>query len=262
MAESTEDLYRRLDAAVGPGFRERLLDKGLARGLLWRDGELPAGAPQFSSSLTEDLLDYAYTIMAIAVRLRARNATLPILERAFLVAGEAIEAAVHRGNAGSDRGFHRASAAVAFHLAGYSARAYSMLPSGIDDENLAPTEKAVVHLLRRKLEEMHLSFSVWLLDKGNDDEQIAYRLENEKDFYEEDAVNIVLTTSFMRGLALFDHAVTTGEAESAAAAKKQLVNTAEAALDLHAVSHWWSSTLASHLIEELWDLSFTKRSRP
>ena len=87
MAESTEELQSRLKMAVAPGFRERLLDKGLARSLIWRDGILPTGSPSFPDSLTEDLLDYAHTVMAVALRLRTREADAPILERAFLVAG-------------------------------------------------------------------------------------------------------------------------------------------------------------------------------
>ncbi len=255
MAESTAELQRRLEAAVVPGFRERLLDKGLARGLIWRDGELPADAPPFPGALTEDLLDYAHTLLAMSVRLRARKVTSRTLERAFLVAGEAIEAAVHRGSRGPTRGFHRVSAAVAFHLAGYSARAYSMLPAGSEADNLAPAEKVLVHLLRRKLEDMHAAFSVWLLDSGHDDASTADRLRDDEDFDDVDAAHTILTTSFMRGLALFDHAITTGAFESAAAAKGQLITTAEAARDLHAVSHWWTATLACHLIDELWQLS-------
>ena len=117
MAESAVDLQRRLEVAVAPGFRGRLLDRGLARGLIWRDGKLPVGAPQFSSSLTEDLLDYAHAVLAMSVRLRAQKVSLTVLEQAFLVAGEAIEAAIHRGAERPDRGFHRVCAAVAFHLA-------------------------------------------------------------------------------------------------------------------------------------------------
>ena len=61
--------------------------------------------------------------------------------------------------------------------------------------------------------------------------------------------------SLMRGLALFDHAIMTGETQSAALAKRQFLRTAAVAGDLHAVSHWWTATLASHLIDELWDLN-------
>ena len=47
MAESVEQLAERIATATQPGFRERLLDKGLARGMIWRDGVLPAGSPAF-----------------------------------------------------------------------------------------------------------------------------------------------------------------------------------------------------------------------
>lgn len=259
MAESIQDIERRLEIAVAPGFRERLLDKGLARGLIWRDGELPADAPLFPPSLTEDLLDYAHTVMAMSLRLRSLEVASRILERAFLVAGESIEAAIHHGDDRSDQAFHRVTAAVAFHLGGYSARAYSMLPEGREAYNLAPTEKALVQLLRRKLDEMHVLCATWLLDAENNDDRIADRLRNDEGFDEVDAAHTLLTTSFMRGLALFDHAITAGSSESAADAKAQMIETSEAARDLNAVSHWWTATLASHLVDDLWQLSLYRQ---
>ena len=256
MAESTTELQRRLAATTLPGFRGRLVDRGLARGLIWREGVLPPGAPPFQESLTEDLLDYAHGVLAMALRLRSENAEAPELERAFLIAGEAIEAAVHRGEAGrADRGFNRLSAAVAFHLGRYAARAYSMLPNVVDHENLAPNETALVHLLRRSLDKMHTAVVSWLLDEEQQDAQIAQRLRTDPKFDETDAINAILTTSFMRGLALFDHAIATGEEASALAAEHRLLLTAQAAKDMHAVSHWWTCILSSQLIDELWRVS-------
>ncbi len=256
MAETADELSRRLRDAVVPGARTRLLDRGLARGLIWRDGKLPEGAPEFSESLSEDLLDYGHTVMALALRLRAAGAPDPrVLERAFLVAGEAIEAAVHKGEDRPDRGFHRVTAAVAFHLARYASRAFSMLPEGTEAQNLAPTEAALVDLLRRRLDELHGTFSRWLLDGANADDAVAARLENDIDFDEADAVHSVLTTSFMRGLALFDHALTTGLPHAAKAARERLFATAGVARDLNAVSHWWTAMLAAHLVDELWEMS-------
>jgi hypothetical protein len=256
MVESAADLQKSLEEAIVPQFGDRLLDKGLARGLIWSDGTLPEGAPAFSEGLTEDLLDYAHTILAMALRLRSYDPKNPTVLRAFLVAGEAIEAAVHHGDAGRpDSGFNRVSAAVAFHLARYAARAYSVLPNRVDRENLSPTESVLVQLLRRYLDKMHGDIVTWLLNDEHQDMWIASRLRNEEDFDETDAIHMVLTGSFMRGLALFDHALTTGETKSAMEAKRRLVATAEAAGDLHAVSHWWTSTLASHLIDDLWHVS-------
>jgi len=260
MAETVAELSSRLQVVVEPGVRGRLLDKGLARGLIWRDGDLPDGAPEFSEGLSDDLLDYAHAVMAMALRLRASQQGEPkLLDRAFLVAGEAIEAAVHRGEDRIDRGFHRVTAAVAFHLGRYAARAFSMVPAATDTQNLAPTEAALVQLLRRRLDELHKAFSEWLLDPANADEAVATKLQQDDDFDQADAVHSILTTSFMRGLALFDHALTTGDAEVADQARARLFATARAAQDLNAVSHWWTATLAAHLVDELWSMSLHRQ---
>src|SRR5438445_1698277 len=108
MPENSTELQTRLADATRTGFRERLLDRGLDRGLIWRDGQLPLGAPPFADSLTDDLLDYAHTIFLMAIQLHAKKPENPVLQQAFLIAGEAIEAAVHRGNESrEDRGFNR-----------------------------------------------------------------------------------------------------------------------------------------------------------
>jgi hypothetical protein len=254
MAESVERLADRLGTATQPGFRERLLDKGLARGMIWRDGVMPPGSPAFPDGLTEDLLDYAHSVLNMALRLRSMNPEAN-LERPFLVAGEAIEAAIHRGADGHEGGFHRVSAAVAFHLARYSARAYSMLPTGAGATNLAPTETALVQLLRRKLDDLHQLYASWLLDEEHSDDRVAERLREDEEFDAADACGEVIVSAFMRALALFDHAITTGEDGSAVAAKKLLQRAADTAGDVHAVSHWWATTLALHLLDELWGLS-------
>jgi hypothetical protein len=262
MAETAGALEHRLTTATRAGFRGRLLDRGLARGLIWNSGKLPAGSPTFIPTLTEDLLDYAHTIIAMAVRLRGLDPNAAILERAFLVAAEAIEAAIHRGEGGQHAGFHRVSAAVAFHLARYSARAYSILPIEIEENNLAPTERALVQLLRRQLDAMHQLVASWLLDDQHTDDAIASRIETDAEFDESDAIHSMLTTAFMKGLALFDHAIVTGSNDSANAARAQLLGTASEASALNSVSHWWTATLAAQLVDELWRLSLHQRIAP
>ena len=261
MAESTIELQNRLNDSIQPEFRGRLLARGLARGLIWRNGILPQGAPLFSDRLTEDLLDYAYTVLAMALRLRsAEGVDRQILQQAFLVAGESIEAAVHHGDPERiDHGFNRVSSAVAFHLAGYAALAYSMLPASENGENLAPTERALVQLLRRSLDDMHADVAAWLLDEEHQDERIAQRLHDDADFDETDAIHMVLTGAFMRGLAFFDQATMTGEEESATEARRLMHLTAESAEDMHAVSHWWTATMAYHLIDDLWKMSLHRQ---
>ena len=223
--------------------------------MIWRDGVLPPDAPSFPNSLTADLLDYAHTVIALALRLRAADRSAQVLERAFLTAAEAIEAAVHRAEVTNDTAFHRVSSAIAFHLAGYAARAYSMLPSASDRANLAPTEAVLVQLLRRKFDTMYDLLASWLLDPQNRDPQVAERLSGASDFHAADACHVVMTTSFMRALALFDHGVLTGEPDSVDRCKGALTATAEAARDLNAVTHWWTASLTWHLLDDLWQLA-------
>ena len=256
MVSEQTNLAELLQEAIDPTFRNRLLDRGVARGLIWRNGSLPDGAPNFADSLTEDLLDYACSVMSMALRLRSIEQNDQTARQALLVAGECIQAAVHRGDANSpDQGFHRVSAAVAFYLAGYSAMAYSIVPVNASESNLAPTEAALVHLFRRNLEQMRLLFSSWLRNENNLDEAVSVRLSEDPDFDRDDAVHLLITTSFMRALALFDHAVSIGDSESAESAGNLLRTAADVAGQLNFVSHWWTCTLASHLIDDLWGLS-------
>jgi hypothetical protein len=60
MATTVEELQDSITRAVAAGFRGRLLDRGEARSMIWRDGQLPVGAPPFAASLSYDLNSYAY----------------------------------------------------------------------------------------------------------------------------------------------------------------------------------------------------------
>lgn len=249
-----------LKQAVAPGFRGRLLDRGIARGLIWSGGKLPEGAPDFADSLTEDLLDYAYAVMSIALQVRSEDRNDETAKAAFLAAGEAIQAVVHRGDDQlPDRGFHRINAGIAFHLAGYSAMAYSMVPDQVDGSNLAPTEGALLMLFRRSLPELRNLFSNWLRNDGNLDHGVSIRLRDYDDFNAEDAAHHLITTAFMRGLAWFDHAISVGQSEAADSGLDILRNAAEVAGQLGFVNHWWTCTLAAHLVDDLWDLSLHQR---
>ncbi len=255
MPETTDQLRQRLAASIRPGVRDRLLDKGRARGMIWRDGLLPPDAPAFPSDLTEDLLDYAHTVIALALRLRTVEADATVLEPASLTAAEAIEAAVHRSEVTDDTAFHRVSSAVAFHLARYAARAYSVLPPVGEQANLAPTETVLVQLLRRQLDEMHELFASWLLDPQNQDAQIAERLASAGAFEAVDAGDAVMTTSYMKAIALFDYGLQSGEPDFVEQCRLQLTVTADAARDLNAVTHWWTASLTWHLVDDLWRLA-------
>src|SRR5580704_1967387 len=104
MARDPDAINEVLARLVQPAARGRLLALGLARGMIWRDGLVPDGAPAAlnSLSLTADLLDFGYGVLALALELRdanlARGENQFDTREAFRVAAEAIESAVRRGD--------------------------------------------------------------------------------------------------------------------------------------------------------------------
>ncbi len=68
MPETAEQLLDRLRKLTLPGIRGRLFARGLARGMIWRNGVVPAEGPEFAATLTNDLLDHAYGILGLALR--------------------------------------------------------------------------------------------------------------------------------------------------------------------------------------------------
>ncbi len=55
--------------AAAAGFRGRLIARGQARAMIWRDGVLPPDAPAFSPQLSFDLHSYAYGLLGLGLRL-------------------------------------------------------------------------------------------------------------------------------------------------------------------------------------------------
>lgn len=251
-----EDLARtaeRLANLLSPGVRENLIPRGLARELIWQNGKLPFGAPNFAAQLSDDLLDYGYTLLRQALVLYEASEQVALARTAFERAAEAIEAVVRNGDpADLERGFHKLVAACAYHLARFAARSYSLLPT-LDNLNLAPAELGLAYLLRRSLSNLRQSSEQWLEDTRYSDAQIAGRLVAEEDSLDlEDIFQLGLTSSFLKALATFDFALTTGSEDLATGAVQALAECEEAAAELNVVTSWWVSKLAKNLVADLW----------
>ncbi len=114
--------------AAAAGFRGRLIARGQARAMIWRDGVLPPDAPAFSPQLSFDLHSYAYGLLGLGLRLLELDGDQNQARTAFEQAATALEAVMAKGNRGeADRDFHFVMAAASYHLAHLSARAYSLL---------------------------------------------------------------------------------------------------------------------------------------
>ncbi len=262
MAHTPEEIRRSLDRYLGPDFRGRLRARGIARGIVWNDGIVPEGSPAFPTALSADLLDFGYVVLALALELRDANATRSRDERfetadAFEVAAEAIEAVVRRGDpTDGDQGRHLVVAAAAFHLAGYAARSFSLLPTTALAKNLASSERALAFLLRRDLQELRSLIVDWLERGNHSDEAVAARIADEDDdFGVENAVVLALTTTYFRALGVADTALLTGDRRGYEAAVEALRALIEGAADVGNVPAWWVATLTVHLLGDLWNQS-------
>lgn len=262
MARDPDAIAASLARLIEPRARGRLIARGLARGMIWRGGVVPAGGPEFSATLTHDLLDFGYGVLALALELRDANRTRErsapfATQDAFRVAAEAIESAARRGDPGHlDQGRHLVVSAAAFHLAGYAARSYCLLPSPVLDGNLASTELALGLLLRGDLRSLRTHIARWLSAPQHTDDAVAARLANEEDeFGPDDVVAIALAAAYHRALGLAESALQLGERtlhdDSTAALAEVVSNAAEA----RNVPAWWVATLTLHLVRDLWDQS-------
>jgi len=264
MARNPQAISSALAELVEPQARGRLLALGLARGMVWKDGVIPDGVPERlrSDSLTPDLLDFGYGILALALELRDANRERESDQRfetneAFRVAAEAIESAVRRGDPNQgDQGRHLVVSAAAFHLAGYAARSFSLLPKPALDKNLASNERALGLLLRRDMAELRAHIIRWYTNPDHNDESIVARLLDENDqFGPEDAAVLALFTSYHRGLGLADSALLSGNREQFNEAIEGIQAVIFSAAQIGNIPAWWVSTLTLHLLRDLWDQS-------
>ncbi|MEW8051960.1 MAG: DEAD/DEAH box helicase, partial [Candidatus Thiodiazotropha sp.] len=233
--------------------------------MIWRNGILPDGAPEFASTLSHDLVSYGDTLMSLAMRILEQQGNESLARSAFAHAGEAIEAVVSKGDPDNpQRGFLRLLAASAFHLAHFSARAFSMLVSAINNGNLSMTERALALLILRSLNELESEITGWRLGGAASDGLLIAEINAAVDGTDEledaepvlDALDKALTDTLFSGLGNFLVALQRGEQTLVDAARAELRKGLDVAGALNMVPQWWFFRLAIHLIEDLWKSSF------
>lgn len=257
--ETIDSLVAKVNALTAVGHRGRLLARGLARGMIWRDGVLPPDSPNFGPMLSTDLLDHGFRLLdsALALRELSQGNTHP--DHAFRVAGEAIESAVRRGDSSDPQhGFHLTCAAASFHIGHYSARAFCLLRGDLDRLNLSSPERLLVLLMRRQLSQLTDECLRWLEDGQHTDDGLAALLkQNEAGL--EDAVFVSLTKNFCHAIAEFEFALETGQSSLVDASIARLTSGLAAAAEFGHIPVWWMYRLAHHLLGDLWDQSYHHR---
>src|SRR5690606_24374716 len=113
---------------LDPEFRGRLIDRGLARSMIWENGILPENASDFSDELTYDLLSYGYSLLSLAIKSIENKASENLRNQAFEKAATALMTVIYNGETNYTKfSFHTLMCASAYHLAHYSAKSYSLL---------------------------------------------------------------------------------------------------------------------------------------
>ena len=250
-----EELTQFLNTAIAEKNTNRLLYRGEAWSLMREEGILPTYAPNFGVTIETDLADYGFALLWGAMNLRAKSGQPELINKAFEQAAKAFESLVRNGVPHAlDRGFFLTLAASAYHLAGFSAVAYSLLNEISDNLNTSPCEMAIRHLILRDI----LKFSNFIREQLEKEDYGDKKLsdaiiENVKDI--DEVVSIILNSTIFRGLAYFEFSLETGDHVLIEKAKKLLRAANKLANNAQNVPFWWISKLCFHLIDDLWHQS-------
>ncbi len=251
--ETSDELQAFLTRATQDGVWGRLLDRGAAWSIMRQAGVLPEDAPPLGEQIDIDLAEHGFSILRAALSLRELDGTSALCQRAFERAGNAFESLVRNGAPeAEERGFYRTIAGAAYHLAGYSAIAYSLFgEQQVSDLNANAAEAALILLILRDLDSLRTYVKSQLLDEDNDDASVSALLED-GEIDSDEAISIVLNTVVCRALAFFDFALQTGEVSLLDTAKKLLDTALDLADAAASVSLWWIVRLCRNMLDDLW----------
>lgn len=273
MPTNADAIIAAITDATAAGFRGRLIARGQARAVIWRDGVLPPEAPIFSPQLSFDLHSYAYGLLGLGLRLLELNGDPNQARIAFEQAATALEAVITKGNrAEADRDFHFVMAAASYHLSHLSARAYSLLTVVTAEENFSPIERALALLMRRDIAKLQATVYTFRLDSRGSDTTIAALFQqrlgepvapnspesNGRDFLFE-GLDLALTDAFFGAFATFLLALDHGAQALVDQAIAQLRESLDICAELNLLPQWWVHRIAIHLLSDLWSNTFHKK---
>lgn len=274
MPTTPESIAADIAQATAPGFRGRLIARGQARAIIWRDGALPPDAPDFAPQLSYDLHSYAYSLLGLGLRLRELGGDPAVARTAFEHAATALEAVIAKGNREEeDRDFHFVMSAAAYHLAHLSARAYSLLAIVEREDNFSPIERALAHLMTRNFNALRTSVLDYRTLGQGSDERVAAFIESHlnqlkvanvspdpggDDFLFE-GLNTAVTDAFMSGMSLYLLALDRGERELVDHALEKLRVSLAVCGQMNLLPQWWVHRVTIDLLSDLWSSTFHER---
>ena len=176
--ENLKELESFLAEATQEDVWGRLLYRGTAWAIMRQAGKLPEDAPALGATIETDLAEYGFATLRAALALKEQEGNLALCQQAFEKSANAFESLVRNGSPNAvERGFYRVIAGAAYHLAGFSAIAYSLFNERDLDANYAPCEIALILLILRDFDRLRAYSRDWLLNPANADQALAASLQ-------------------------------------------------------------------------------------
>lgn len=273
MPRTIEEIEAYIDEATVTGFRGRLIARGQARAMIWSDGILPPGAPAFSDKLSYDLQSYGYSLLNLGLRLREMEGDPTKARLAFDQAATALESVTAKGDpADEDRSFHCLMTAASYHMAHLSARAYSLLSNIQENEYFSIIQRALAMLMQREFAQLQNAIIDFRMSGIGSDERLTSEIQEQidrdgmgdeaglaSDVFLIDKVDAVLTENFFASLSLYLLAIERGERALVDKAISILNEGQDVSSELNLLPQWWIHRIATHLISDLWDVTFHEK---
>lgn len=257
--ETSEELRAFVAAATKDEVWGRLLYRGAAWALMRADGELPQDAPPLGETIETDLAEHGFALLRAAIALRELDGPSNLASKGFERAANAFESLVRNGTPDAvERGFYRTLAAAAYHLASFSAVAFSLFNESPGERNSNPAEVAIELLILRDMDRLRNHVRAWLGDAANWDAVLAKSLAG-GEIEVDEVVASILNTTICRALAFFDFALQTGEASLVEDARGLVTGAIDLAGDSENVPMWWIGKVCRSLIDDLWSDSLHVR---
>jgi len=182
---------------------------------------------------------------------------------------------IHNGSPDDpERGFHKVLAASAYHLGGFSAKAFSLIQGNIGNENVSRMEMLLSLLMLRQFDKLEALILKWKADGLGSDGMLAEKLEVEIDQFtqlentgnqpdefgiasvEIPVVDIAITDNFFSSLFEFLFSLETGNQIFLEGAISRIQNSLTVCSELNLLPQWWVLRITKHLLKDLWGSSF------
>lgn len=245
---------------LDPEFRGRLIDRGLARSMIWENGILPENASDFSDELTYDLLSYGYSLLSLAIKSIENKASENLRNQAFEKAATALMTVIYNGETNYTKfSFHTLMCASAYHLAHYSAKSYSLLKKTEEYQSKNILEKSLRLLLTRDFDGLLANIPRWKFSLKSDLDLLV----NDEKLNELDEASIhlsylnsVLVDRYLEVIYEYLDLLEIGNNKRLESINRKLNENIAISLEYNFIEDWWIYRITLYLINDLWDRTY------